>query len=283
MTTATETLDIKVVYSAGGPGRKRRRSTSPLSSRGSAPRSRLSLVLVGMISLTLAGGLYYTAWWKVDKKLYLRLMIHGEFPMDAQAAAGKMFPSNRIGTKTQPTRTREKSAAPAFTVSSQQIALGGSVYGWLTLAVISTCSLALSGGSMLGRRSGSSTRILAWLLVAGTLCGLGWGVWTVQTQFDGSYKPNHLRLAMGGIVLLAAAIGMALGRGVRGWTYLASITTILWAGGSVVALYFAKQHGWLKPDLSPVETTTTFMAIVFIAHSAWGWLLLPMASRASRW
>ncbi len=277
MTATTETLDVKVVYSAGGPRRKRRRSTSPRPSGGSAQRSRLPLILVGMMSLSFAGALHYAAWWKVDKKLYLRLMMFGEFPMDAQATAGKMFPSNRIGTKTKPTQA--KSAPPAFTVSSQQIALGGSVYGWLTLAVISTCTLALSGGSMLGRRSGSFMRILAWLVVTGTLGGLGWGAWTYGMQ----YKPNELRLAMGGVVLLAAALGVALGRGVRRWTYIASITTILWAGGSVAALYFAKQYGWLEPDLVPVETTTKFMAVVFAAHSAWGWLLLPLASRASRW
>ena len=83
---------------------------------------------------------------------------------------------------------------------------------------------------------------------------------------------------MSALMLLAALAGSAIGRGARGLTRLAGVLLILSAVGSVAGLYLGSQCGAIRPGLSSL----TFMGIVFVVHSAWGWILLPVAARIRR-
>jgi hypothetical protein len=83
---------------------------------------------------------------------------------------------------------------------------------------------------------------------------------------------------MGGLALLAAAIGLALspqGRGMRRAHRLACYCLILSAIASVLGVYLWQQAGAVEPQYA----TPAMLALIFAAHSAWGWLLLIFSFR----
>jgi hypothetical protein len=97
----------------------------------------------------------------------------------------------------------------------------------------------------------------------------------VQSLYGMKYSPAQLRMWMGGLVLLALSIGMAVSGRVRGLTRLAAVTVILAAVGSAVGMWLWSQCGALEAG----QASVMVLALVFVAHSAWGWVLWPLSRR----
>ncbi|MGB2986140.1 MAG: hypothetical protein WBE26_09685, partial [Phycisphaerae bacterium] len=265
--TTVPPLDIKTVYSA----LKRHRRRKPgLYGRGSVRHSRL--VLLGMLNLIVAGGLYYGTWWQVDKFLYLKLMLNTPLPIgDIEAPSSFLVPNLTDAPKTQPSPKIEgdPTTLPRFTGQTAQVILWVSAYGWLSLAVIANCALALAAGSSLGRSGGSTWRVFGFIFLIAAVAGLAWIGHEQWVRYGTEYPPDYWRAFMAGPVLVCVLLGLATGRGTRRWTYVASIMLILSAIGSVVGLYLGSQCGAIKPAELPVSFLP-FLAIVFVIHSVWG-------------
>lgn len=269
-------LDIKVIYSSS---RRRRRGRWIPRAGGPIPRSRL--LVLGVVNLMAASGVYYATWWVADPELRIKIIFHTPLSgVDLDSTAGALVPP---GSKLAPARTsggvEQTSGATARVegTSSDAILFVGTAIGWEALATLAACTLALSGGTLLGRAGGPAWRRGVLILCLLTLAALGWvalGLWTKYERLT----PDLLRYGIAVLVVLVALSGLALRRGEKLLTYLAAIALILSAVGSVVALCVGSRYEALNPADLPMPFVI-FLALVFVAHSLWGWILLPLASR----
>ncbi len=281
-------LEVQVIYSAGSRGRKRRGRVVHTRRVGG-----FGLVLLGLLNLAAAGGLYYWTWWKVDKEIYLKLMMYTPIKgLDANVSSGFLVPKGTKGKATGntpvkvPATRAVKAPAPAAAESvaaryqgdTAQVVMGATSYSWLALASVAMCSLAASAGAAFGRRGGSRWRLVAGLLALGFAAGLGWLGYQTWMEYGGAYPPRYFRFGMGAVVGIALLLGMGIVRRVRRWTLLAGLAIILSAAGSVVAIYLGQQCG----AYTAAYVTPKFLGTVFGIQSAWGWVLLPVAWRMSR-
>ncbi|UCE60609.1 MAG: hypothetical protein JSU63_02440 [Phycisphaerales bacterium] len=242
------------------------------------------------MNLIIATGLCYGIWWRVDQFMYLRLIYTARVmdESDLDKVATQMFgipPETRDTTPDAsssgavlPGESMKTDEAPRIVGETAQQVIVVSAYGWLTLATIACCAVALCGGAALGRAGGRLARVIGVLFACGCLLILWWAAYGVWAEHGMAFRPTQLRVGMSALVLLTALVGLAIGRGVRGLTRLAGVLLILSALGSVAGLYLGAQCGALHPE----QSSYVFMAIVFIAHSAWGWILLPVATRVRR-
>lgn len=150
--------------------------------------------------------------------------------------------------------------------------------GWQLLATVSICTLALSGGAMLGSAGSPRLRAVGALLSLVTAIALAGGIFYVWREYDVAFKVSHLRKAIGGVVLLSAGAGVALARWPRGLSRLAAGMLIVSSVATVVALYIGLRYEAVKPDELPVPFWL-FVGLAFVVQSLWGWLLLPISSR----
>lgn len=274
-------LDIKVVYSA--TGRKSGR-WARLSSR---PPSRTRLVVLAVVNFLVASGLYYGTWWRVDRDyLYIKLLM--TMPLvgvDAQATTSFLVPQSPIGAtgreRPAPPAAETKPTSRGLKPTTCQALIPGAAYGWLGLATAASCALALAAGTAVGRLLGSRARRAGRLLVLAALIGLSWAGYHMWSKYGSHYPPNQLRAGMGGLVVVFGLAGLAIGRGVRGWSLVAAVTLLFSAFGSVFGLYV----GHLCDAVNPASWPVPFMAglaVIFAIHSFWGWILLPVAARTGR-
>ncbi len=267
--STTSPLDVKVVYDARSR-RRRSRSVRPYLSRGGR---RLTPILIGMINLAAAAGIYYGAWWQADPELRLKLLMHTPLPgVDVDEAAAVFGPPQTRAL------AHRKAAQPGSSDTRKQAALFvGTAFGWEALCTLASCALALSGGALLGRAGGATWRAGAIMLAVVGLSAAGWKAMGLWTQY-GRFVPDQLRVDMGAAVLIFALIGAAIARGVRGLTLLAAIALILSACGSVFTLHVGARYGAVQPSELPMSLLP-FAAAVFAIQSLWGWILLPLAWR----
>jgi hypothetical protein len=272
-------LDVKVVYSAA----KRRRASGKPRPAGAPSRSS-RLILLAVLNLVVAGALYYGIWWRVDKFIYLRLMMHTPLlGVDIDATSGFLVPNPAGAPESPPAATDEVGPLPTsgFAPETTQVVMVATSYGWLTLATFATCVLAFSAGTLFGWRGGQAWR-RAGLVLAGiallVLIGAAFASWS---KYGAEYPPAHLRAGMGGLGLIITLIGVAVGRGRRGWLRGAAGATILAGVGTALAVYLGTLCDAIKPDELPVSLIP-FLFVVFAVHSLWGWILLPIASRIGR-
>lgn len=272
-------LDVKIVYSAT----KRRRASGKPRPTGTPSRSS-RLILLAALNLVVAGSLYYGIWWRVDKFIYLKLMLTMPLPgVDVDAATGFLRPNPAGATASPPAATDEPGPAPTsrFAPETTQVVMVATSYGWLTLATFVTCVLAFSAGTLFGWRGGQVWR-RAGLVLAGiallVLIGAAYASWS---KYGAEYPPAHLRAGMGGLGLVVALIGVAVGRGQHGWLRGAAVAIILAGVGSALAVYLGTLCDAIKPDELPMSLIP-FLFVVFAVHSLWGWILLPIASRIDR-
>jgi hypothetical protein len=153
-------------------------------------------------------------------------------------------------------------------------------YGWLTLATIGCCAVALAAGASIasGLRTRSGARIIGLLIVLFLIGGLTYGAYVGFTRYLVGYPVEYLRYGMGGLALLAGAIGLAIspqGRGLRRVTRLAACLLIISAVASAVGVYLWRQAGAIEPQYA----TAAMLALIFAAHSAWGWVLFIFSFR----
>ncbi len=277
--TSTTLLEVKVIFDASSRGRRK-----PTHRVRSSPRVSRSTpwIILGLLNLLAAGGLYYAAWWRVDPFIYLTLMLKTPVDMDLDQAAGIFVPRNH-----EPREPAAPPAAPPLPVSvasspwtgdTVRKVMGAAAYGWLTLATAAACALALSSGSAFGRIGGLPWR-RAGIVLGGTLTlVLAVAAFVVWNEYGRKYLPSHLRFGMGGLALWMALIGLALGRAARGLARFAAITLILSSVGTVTGLYLGSQCGAIPPE----QSTPLYLAVAFLIHSIYGWIQLPILSRMGR-
>lgn len=276
MTTSTP-LEVKIVFDASSRGRRkptRQISHSPRVSRSSP------WIVLGLLNFLAAGGLYYTTWWCVDPFIYMTLMLKTPVDVDLNMAAGIFMPSEPRVPAPPPVVEQPvpPSVVPSYSGLTAQRMIGGAAYGWLTLTTIAACALAVSAGAAIGRIGGSRWRRVAVFLALILALVLAIAALDVWNQFGWEYLPKHLRKGMGGLVMLAALIGLAVGRAARGLARLAAITLILSAVGTVVALYLGSRCGAIPPE----QATPLYLALAFLVHSGYGWVQFPILSRLGR-
>jgi hypothetical protein len=273
----TTPLDIKVVYDASSR-RKRKGTVVP---GGERKRAAPILLVVGLLNLAAAGGLCYATWWPIDSFIYMNFVLRTPLDIDLDAAAGAIMPGLSADSPQAAGATDlpvGELPPPTIVGRTAQIVIGVTGYSWLTLATMAACALALAGGAAWGRSGGALWRTAGLLLAVVVVAGLAWFGYSVWTEYGTVYPPGALDLGMGGLVLLAALVGMAIGRGARGLTRLAGIMLIISAAGSVAGLYSGRLCGAVESQYA----SFSFMAVVFVIHSVWGWVLLPLASRMRR-
>lgn len=291
---SSATLEINVVYDASKRRRRAKRTVRPGGGPGSGSRSglrsRKGLILLGLINLTLAAGLYYGTWWQADPELRIRLIGRMPIPgldmaaLDSDLAS--LFGGAPIKPKPQLTaeQIKEQRLAQAAAVKEQtrQAAIiSGTVITWEALSTLTACLLALSGGTMLGSAGSSTWRKIGLLCMLVSLLALAGGIYHIWTTYGLRYRVDHFRYAIAGLIFWTACLGWTFGRGVRGWGILAGLVVVLFAAGSAVALYISQEYGLITSAELPL-TSWTLLAVVFLAQSLWGWILLPVAARIRR-
>ena len=287
-------LDIKVIYSA-----TKRHRRGWWASRAAVPIQDTGVVVLGILNVIVAGGLYYATCWRADPELRFRVLMHTPLPgVDLQEATlpGAVSPTGEAAEPVWiiseiarqqgqlppdlspglPKAARDPKAN-ARTQAAQAITFVGTVVGWEALAIIAACSLALAGGALVGRAGTAGLRLAGIVVGSVGLVAVGWAAYHLWVQY-GRLVPDQLRTDIGGLVLLAALAGLLIGRRIRGLTYLAGIMLILSAAGSVVGLYIGAQYEAVKPEDLPLPFFA-FAVLVFVIHSFWGWVLLLLASR----
>ncbi len=275
-----EPLDIKVIYSSSSRPRKVRRKAAPPPPKEKKPppppkakksgRSPSSGVLLGFVTLGVAGLLAYVTWWQIDSFLYRTMAMKTPIPgVDLNQVAGMIAPAASSGAPP----AAAAPVAPGGLDATASIILAA--YSWLTCATIASCVLAFSGGALLGRAGGSALRLVGTLVAVGGAGWLAWEVYRDLTDFGSGYPPNHLRAGWCAFVVVMAFVGLAWGRNVRGLTRLAALALIVSALVTVAGLYVGGQHDALSPE----RTTSTYMITAFVVHSLYGWILLPISFR----
>ena len=235
-----------------------------------------SLLLLGVLNLVASGGLYYATWWHADPFIYLTLMMKTPVDVDP-GAVGAMFgvspeaPSSQKG----PGVSEQEPEGPVWSGKTAQLAIPITSYSWLTLATIAFCALSLASGATLGRAGGSTWRRIGVVVAIIAALGLGYAVYSVWSEYGARFRPNHLRIGMGGLAILVLMIGVSFGRGARGLTRLAAIVLILSAMGTAAGLYIGHRCGAVDPAWS----TPAYIGLAFGVHSLWGWILLVVSGR----
>jgi len=269
----TPQLDIKVIYDAASGGRPTPRRVT----RHLRVRSGSAGVVLGCASLAVASLLYYATWWQVDRQIYMKLMLH--MPVEGVSAADV---SRLLGLPPEPSAqadaVRVGAAGSTATAKSVQTILGTTGYGWLTLATLSACAVALSGAAAVARGTEFELQRVGFILGGGAFLALAWGVATTWADYGMEYKPHHLRYAMSAPVAIAACLGLILSLRARLFARVAGISLILAAIGSVVALWL----GHRCEAVDAAQVTVSFLSLIFTAHSAWGWILLFLGARWTR-
>ncbi|MCH8188430.1 MAG: HEAT repeat domain-containing protein [Proteobacteria bacterium] len=106
---------------------------------------------------------------------------------------------------------------------------------------------------------------------------LGWHAYGLWQQY-GRFVPDQIRIDIAALVAILGLVGLAMSSGARRLTRLAAILLILSAAGSVIGLHVGTHYEAITPDALPASLLTCSVG-VFLIQSAWGWLLLPVASR----
>ncbi len=86
---------------------------------------------------------------------------------------------------------------------------------------------------------------------------------------------------MAALVVVFALMGLIIRRGEKRLTRLAAIILIVSAAGSALGLYIGAHYDAFESEQLFLPFVA-FLAVVFVIHSFWGWVLLPLASRISR-
>jgi hypothetical protein len=245
------------------------------------------LLILGILNLIVAGALYYGIWWQVDPFLAVSMFLKTPIVTDVPEAELSAAVSQMLGMpidvkpQTPPEPVAEPEAhRPRWSGSTTQKIIPGAAYAWLSLATIGCCAVALAGGATLGASAGPGNlkRVVGLFLLLFFIGGLAYGGFVMFTRYRTGYPVEYLRAGMGGLALGAAALGLALsprGRGLRRVTRLASYALVVSATASAVGVYLWGQSGAMEPQYA----APAMLALIFAAHSAWGWLLLLLSFR----
>ena len=249
--------------------------------------------MLGLLNILIAGGLYYGTWWKADRFIYEVFVFRTPVPgMDIDLLMQQLFPGYTAAKALADSRPESEgaegspaeyagetaTAAPRFVGQTATTVIGVTAYGWLTMSTISLCALALAGGTAIVRVGGAALQKIGLLLAVGSALVLIWQAYAVYTEYKLAYPPSALRYGMGALVFWFLPAGMAFNRAHIGITRLAAITLIVTGACTMLAIYLGRQCGVIEQEWSgPIV-----LLLAFVAHSFYGWLLLPVSSRLSR-
>jgi len=209
-------------------------------------------------------------------------MLKTPVDVDLNMAAGIFVPRSTEPQEPAPQPAVEgpssSSVVPPYTGRTAQLMIGGAAYGWLTLATLAACALSISAGAAIGRIGGSHGRRIGTLLALTMTLILALAALMVWNRYGRQYLPIHLRIGMGGLVLISALLGLAVGRAARGFARLAAVSLILSAFGTVASLYLGSRCG----AIPPAQAAPLYLALAFFIHSGYGWIQLPILSRMGR-
>ena len=286
-------VEVKVVYCASGRHRR--------SARSVAVGRWLPGFVLGLLSLGVASGMFYAAWWPINTFIGTRILMRTPIPLTAEqsAALNEAFtPRNRARSPGAPHLIQPEpapkpvagSTAPVYQgVAAQKIVFGAG-YGWLWLASGAVCLLAMGAGGMWGGAAPRSLQRAALLLFVLALLGLGGQlihIWQTYGGLESRWAgggllggvPMPLYRWLGASAALCALLwGLGTARTGRGLSRLAAFSLIVAAIGSVAALYYGHAAGAVEAQF----VTFSFLGLVFVIHSAWGWLLLILARTLPR-
>lgn len=290
-------LEIKVVY----PAARRRRTAGATRVRRTSGAGLSALV--GVLSLSAAAGLYYATLWPIDRFIgnifFYKLplftpeqadavsMIFSGQPVDPAMRGARSLdgPVRRVGrNKNSDTPAADKTAATGTNVPktprespvAQTIVI--TALSWQTLSVVTAAMLAIAGGAAWVGVLGRGVRPLARTGVALALLVLAAGTIFVWFRYKFGFPLDAVRLGIGGLLVLALLLGLAFGHGGRVATRFAGVGLVAAALCTAVALYI----GWRCAAVDAGYASLSFLAQAFLIHSAFGWLLLPLAGRLRR-
>ena len=188
-----------------------------------------------------------------------------------------MQPMDHRAVPRRQTNSRSSTEQRTKAQTAQAIGFAGTIVGWEVLATLVSCALALSGGALVAKAKSNGIR--AGVIIVGLLgvAALGWRAYSLWQQY-GRFVPDQIRIDIAALVAILGLVGLAISSGARTLTRVAAILLILSAAGSVIGMYVGTHFEAITPDALPASLLTCAVG-VFLIQSAWGWLLLPVASR----
>lgn len=240
-----------------------------------------ALVLGGLLSLIVAGAMYYVTWWRADPFIYLTFMtrmpleVSPEFAANPFGITSAPKPPAEDAVETAAEPSAEEVFVPRWQGKTAQVLIPATAYGWLVLATSSACAVALAGGAWLGLAGGKWVRVLGVVGVLGLVGGVGFFAYRIWTQSQMMFKPDQLRVGMGFLALLLALMGLTGAGRARGITKFAGVVVILAAVATAAAIWLWAQSGAL--DLHYAAWPK--LAAAFGIHAVWGVVLLVCAKR----
>lgn len=245
--------------------------------------AKASRALAALAQISLAATVFYIVWWPVDA--WLTTILCFKTPLVSRAQVSEAWDAVMSGEMIEaPPHAGRTSAAgseasdefpdtqPRWLYPSRQRAhiMISTFYGWEAFMVVGVCLCAYAGGTRLGSLLPASTRKVRWGLVI--LCLTGLMLWAAMTSFRwrGQFSVSAGQTGIGWLTGLAVLMGIAVGKGVAAATILSGLWSILAATASVLGLIL-----WGRCDaLEPAYQSSYFLAVVFFAVSAYGWLVL---------
>lgn len=290
MTTAP--LDIKVVYSSTGrPARHAPRPTLKVTQ----PRGPLGLsVVIGSLSLAAAALLVWLACWKVDRELYMVLML--KTPAieltDATTNLNLGIASPPAGVANDARKgglpainvsdiVPSGENAPAFVGRTAQTVIVATRYIWPALAVLTAAALALSGGLAWGHAIGRLARVLAVLLFLAAVAYVAWRAYAVFMEYGRNFPPSRARIGLTVLVVLAGLLGLSIGRGAATWSRYAAILLVVLGLASVAGVYLGRLCNAIPMEHAWLAKSTGFL-VAFAVFAAYAAVLYPLAGRLRR-
>ncbi|UCF34815.1 MAG: hypothetical protein JSV78_05815 [Phycisphaerales bacterium] len=280
--TPTEELDIKIVYSASSSERRpHRRRTAKRTPRSTPLRQRsvVAAALIGVLTLAAAGGAIYGAWWPGERLITPTLimktpvmpMTEEELAIFASWFGVRHQPGSRPTDQTHSTASKQNDKeTPRFKGRAAQGIIVGTATGWLILATVGACLLSMSTGAMWSLPRGSAVRRLAIVLALGAFVAVGIYGYIAWREY---YPMSYYRWGMVTLVGVTWLLGLGIGRGGRSLSRVAAIVLILGGASTAAGLYLGHQCSAIGPELA----SPAFLAKAFVAHSLWGFLLLPLS------
>ncbi|MCO6437389.1 MAG: hypothetical protein J5J06_09910 [Phycisphaerae bacterium] len=279
----TAPLDIKVIYSA--TGKRAPKSVRPARTvRPGGGGTALSM-FVGLLCIAAAAGLGWFVPWKVDRELYMVVMLKTPAIQLSEAntnlfralpgAASNGSNGRRVGIEGIVPRGED---APIIVGRTAQIVIGVTRYAWPVLAVLTASVLALAGGLAWGRALGGAIRTVALVLLLLGLAYAAWRVYGVAMEFGRHFKPAHVREGMSTVVVLAGLLGLWSGRGARGWSRFAGILLVVLGVASAAGIYLGRLCNAIPTAYERLAGPLGIVAI-FGVCTAYGILLFLIAGR----
>lgn len=285
---------------ADGPA-SQEESASPTATRttprtGSAskrqPRTRTTaradgrgLILLGLMSLIVAGGLTYAIWFEIDKK-FIGPILLTKTPIDdvdlGQIAgilgAAPPVEIENTGEVSDGAFLDKDVSPPVFTGETARNMIVSTAYGWETLSTIGCVVLAMAAGAGWGRRGGGRMRVLGLLLTVLSVAVLAWKGFEAWQQHGVRLPPDTIRIGVAGLVAIGALVGMAIGGGTSRLYKLAAFTLFLSALASVIALSLGNLCGAVEETYMQPR----WLGMVFMTHSFWAWMIMIFGRRIAR-